>query len=178
MTKVKFSCLLNQYYGSWWSSGARTRLSEVMALTYPGSKVHGANMGPIWGRQDPGGPHFGPMNFTTWVVLPEYSVFSTGKVYRVSREKEITVKLKAWWWLMAIWYRDICNHHGNIIQSECISKAPLCMIVFSSPPGQNGRPFPNDIFTWIFTTKMFCILIKISLKFVPRGPVDNISTLV
>ena len=21
------------------------------------SKVHGANMGPIWGRQDPGGPH-------------------------------------------------------------------------------------------------------------------------
>ena len=27
------------------------------------SKVHGANMGPIWGRQDPGGPHVGPMNF-------------------------------------------------------------------------------------------------------------------
>ena len=29
---------------------------------YPDSKVHGANMGPIWGRQDPGGPHVGPMN--------------------------------------------------------------------------------------------------------------------
>ena len=29
----------------------------------PDSKVHGANMGPIWGRQDPGGPHVGPMNF-------------------------------------------------------------------------------------------------------------------
>ena len=27
------------------------------------SKVHWANMGPIWGRQDPGGPHVGPMNF-------------------------------------------------------------------------------------------------------------------
>ena len=26
-------------------------------------------MGPIWGRQDPGGPHFGPMNFALWVVL-------------------------------------------------------------------------------------------------------------
>ena len=25
-------------------------------------KVHGANMGPIWGRQDPGGPHVGSMN--------------------------------------------------------------------------------------------------------------------
>ena len=29
----------------------------------PDSKVHGANMRPIWGRQDPGGPHVGPMNF-------------------------------------------------------------------------------------------------------------------
>ena len=30
------------------------------------SKVHGANLGPIWGRQDLGGPHVGPMNFTVW----------------------------------------------------------------------------------------------------------------
>ena len=34
---------------------------------YPDRKVHGANMGPIWGRQDPGGPHVGPMNFVIWV---------------------------------------------------------------------------------------------------------------
>ena len=33
------------------------------------NKVHGANMGPIWGRQDPGGPHVGPMNFDIWVGL-------------------------------------------------------------------------------------------------------------
>ena len=26
------------------------------------SNAHGANMGPIWGRQDPDGPHVGPMN--------------------------------------------------------------------------------------------------------------------
>ena len=34
--------------------------------TLPDSKVPGANMGPIWGRQDPGGPHVGPMNFVIW----------------------------------------------------------------------------------------------------------------
>ena len=34
---------------------------------YSDSKVNGANMGPIWGRQDPGGPHVGPMNFAIWV---------------------------------------------------------------------------------------------------------------
>ena len=32
----------------------------------PDSKVHGTNMGPTWGRQDPGGPHVGPMNFAIW----------------------------------------------------------------------------------------------------------------
>ena len=37
-----------------------------MANHVPDSKVHGANMEPIWGRQDPGGPHVGPMNFATW----------------------------------------------------------------------------------------------------------------
>ena len=38
-------------------------------LLFPDSKVYVANMGPIWGRQDPGGPHVGPMNFAIWVIL-------------------------------------------------------------------------------------------------------------
>ena len=28
-------------------------------------------MGPIWGRQEPGGPHVGPMNFAIWVPVFE-----------------------------------------------------------------------------------------------------------
>ena len=35
----------------------------------PDSKVHGAIMGPIWGRQDPGRPHVGPMKFAIWEVI-------------------------------------------------------------------------------------------------------------
>ena len=44
----------------------------------PDSKVHGAYTGPIWDRQDPGGPHVGPMNLAlrdnmqtteTWFVM-------------------------------------------------------------------------------------------------------------
>ena len=35
-------------------------------VSNPDNKVHGANMGPIWGRKDPGGPHVGPMNFAIW----------------------------------------------------------------------------------------------------------------
>ena len=30
--------------------------------SHPDSKVHEGYMGPTWGRQDPGGPHVGPMN--------------------------------------------------------------------------------------------------------------------
>ena len=41
----------------------------IILLTPPDSKVHGANMGPIWGRHDPGGPHVGPMNFAIWAYM-------------------------------------------------------------------------------------------------------------
>ena len=37
---------------------------------YPESRVHGANMRPIWGRQDPGGPHVGPMNLVSNSSVP------------------------------------------------------------------------------------------------------------
>ena len=37
--------------------------------SFPHNKVHGANTGPTRGRQDPGGPHVGPMNFAIWVGL-------------------------------------------------------------------------------------------------------------
>ena len=36
---------------------------------YLDSNVHGANMGPTWGQQDPGGPQVGPVNFAIWVSM-------------------------------------------------------------------------------------------------------------
>ena len=47
-----------------------------------------------------------------------------------------------------------------------LHKAP----VYPPPPhpsGQNGRYFAVDIFRCTFVNEHFCILIKISLKFVP-----------
>ena len=43
-----------------------------MECDYPDSKVYGANMGPTWGRQDPDGPHVGPMNLTIWVAPQKF----------------------------------------------------------------------------------------------------------
>ena len=36
---------------------------------FPDNKVHGASMGPIGDRHESGGPHVGPMNVATWVVM-------------------------------------------------------------------------------------------------------------
>ena len=42
---------------------------DMTMINVPDNKVHGANMGSIWGRQDPGGPHVGPMNFAICGML-------------------------------------------------------------------------------------------------------------
>ena len=48
----------------------------------------------------------------------------------------------------------------------------------SSPTGQNGRHFADDVFKCIFVNKMFCILNRLLLKFVPKGLINNIPALV
>ena len=45
-------------------------------------------------------------------------------------------------------------------------------------PRQNGRHFPDDIFKCIFLNENVSMSIKIWLKFVPKGPIKNISALV
>ena len=58
---------------------------DLLTPAYPDSKAHGANMGPIWGRQDPGGPLVGPMNFAIWVCI-NVSVFMSSRpsIYSIS----------------------------------------------------------------------------------------------
>ena len=50
-------------------------------------------------------------------------------------------------------------------------------LINSSSPGQNGRHFAADIISCIFVNEKGWILIKISLKFVPRCPINNIPAL-
>ena len=59
--------------------------SDLSDCINPNSEVHGAYMGPTWGRQDPGVPHFGPMILDIWVrkYLP----------LGISRSKESQISL-------------------------------------------------------------------------------------
>ena len=49
---------------------------------------------------------------------------------------------------------------------------------FTSTPRQNGRRFAGDIFKWVLLNENIWLSIKISLKFVPMGLINNIPALV
>ena len=48
----------------------------------------------------------------------------------------------------------------------------------NSPPSEQNGPHFADIFRCIFVNEMFYSLVKISLKFVSKGPIDNNTALV
>ena len=60
-----------------------TECSLVILVTIPDSKVHGANMGHILGRQDPDGPHVGPMNLAIWDLYTNAPIFFGNSDYVV-----------------------------------------------------------------------------------------------
>ena len=92
-----------------------------------------------------------------------------------------------WVWPF-IWF-NICTHTHTYIY-VCIyiytyifhkHRAPRWTILFPSThlsPRQNGRHFPDDVFKCIFVKENVWISIKISLKFVPKGPITNVPALV
>ena len=53
-----------------------------------------------------------------------------------------------------------------------------CMDINTLRPRPNGRHFADDIFKCIFLNENVWIPIEISLKFVPKGPINNIPALV
>ena len=74
------------------------------------------------------------------------------------------------------------NTHSLSINYKVIRHQQVgsfCILSFSTLKSrQNGRHFPDDTFKWIFLNENGWISIQISLKFVPRGPINTIPTLV
>ena len=71
-------------------------------------------------------------------------------------------------------------HVGDTPLYDCLcsSEVTWCIGFNTLRPRQNGRHFPDDIFKWIFLNENVRILITISLKFVPKVPINNIPALV
>ena len=93
-------------------------------------------------------------------------------------------------------YKDLCTMHtGNFDTFEILSPFPETNILWTEiysqvlikvlhgglntlRPRQNGRHFPDDIFKCIFLNENVSNSIKISLKFVPKGPINNSPSLI
>ena len=89
-------------------------------------------------------------------------------------------------WLVALWHQAITwtnVHLSSLINTICwtwhISVTPSRCLNFNTLRlRQNGRHFVDDILKSIFLNENVWISIEISLKFVPKGPINNIPALV
>ena len=60
----------SHYATSWWIyTEQQYCVVRYSVHDSPDSKVHGANVGPAWGRQGQGGPHVGHVNLAIWIIL-------------------------------------------------------------------------------------------------------------
>ena len=86
-------------------------------MTYPDSKVHGANMGPTWVLLAPGGPHAGLINLSIWVAANRKSQgISNYSIDPVLLEYSSLITVAANYHLHRDWHKSMPNSpsQGNI----------------------------------------------------------------
>ena len=71
-----------------------------------------------------------------------------------------------------------CYRYSAVSLSRELTCCCGAISVNTLRPRQNGRHFADDIFKCLFVNENVRISIKISLKFVPNGPINNIPALV
>ena len=69
-------------------------------------------------------------------------------------------------------------YHMLFLLCVVIPSSPVCLLFNILRPRQHGRHFPDDTFKCIFLNENIWIPIIISLKFVLKGPINNITALV
>ena len=121
------------------------------------------------------------MIYGSWICQPftnrkEYTVKSSKGVDDLNMYRLLIV------WVFFFFLSFV--HHSWYMRwqnsTKCKRSNGSCVVsrFISSPPGQNGRHFAENIFICIFVNEMFCILIKISQMFVLNSLIDNNKVLV
>ena len=89
-------------------------------------------MGPIWGRQDPGGPHVGPMNFAIWEGI--VGMARKGRVCVESKSNSIKSLPRHFEWRQTRWiiltagktWNEYAQLHDVLKWKICGVTDPLC----------------------------------------------------
>ena len=69
------------------------------------------------------------------------------------------------------------NKYPYLTNSYRFLHSVICKPITTLRPSKNGCQFPDGIFKSIYQYENIYILITISPKFVPKGPIDNIPAL-
>ena len=96
-----------------------------------------------------------------------WSWFPTVQYYKIQID---------WYFIVGISPRSHCFVDSVILLTSALSATTA--LVNTLGPRQNGLHFADDTFKRIFLNENVRISIKISLKFVPKVPIDNIPVLV
>ena len=81
------------------------------------------------------------------------------------------------WKMAAILSRPQCVNDSEGDRIQCLAYSSWYQWLNTLRPRQNGRRF-TDVFKCIFLNENVCIMIKISLNFVPKGPINSVPALV
>ena len=73
---------------------------------------------------------------------------------------------------------NIRSHWVQKCGISSVSNGDITVFLNTLRPRENGRHFADDIFKCIFLNENVWIPVKISLKFVPKSPINNIPTLI
>ena len=74
--------------------------------------------------------------------------------------------------------KELATHRDVSAESIFFVWVSMHGLINTLMPRQDGRHLPDDIFKCIFMKENIWISIKISLKFVPKDPINNIPALV
>ena len=133
-------------------------------------------MGPIWGRQDPGGPH--ELCYLGWrhiVGFKASQFISISTICPIAGTGPHLKKIKALHWsafVMEIYRWTVDSPHKGPITGKAfyIYVHTISRVMKSA---QNGRDVADNIFKCIFLKDNVFILFWNPIKLVPEVPIDS-----
>ena len=186
-----------RYMATWnWVNISSVKLLPGDTLPLPESMLTDHLWGPVtftWGRfhkrylshqslkfEIPFKYLRGPCVDTILAIRPPYNLIICTKGFPTLMEYQVFGKNQTTGLLNRSLTSVACTSHAlaawrPYFWDKSMSRS---MLINTLRPRQNGRHFADDIFKYIFLNENAWIPIKISLKFEPHGPINNIPALV
>ena len=121
--------------------------SSPLRRYIPDSKVHRATKGPIWGRQDPGGPHVGQMNLDIWA-----SAFISGS------EASFIFVMSLCFLMHLLDYSNQCYDYTKIVHSgESFEHDHIFTNCLQTTIGSRYRVYENQMWNIFLTSSIFIL---------------------